>query len=98
MQELSVNEIEQVNGGFVANVVGAVVGAVGSMIGTVIAGGSSTDAEDIITAGIVGGVAGAVNPVSSIRGVAQVIGGGVAGGGTVNMIKDVTGKFAVYHA
>ena len=89
MQKLTIQETEQVNGDLLPNAVGAVTRAVGAIMGTIISGGSDVDAEDNVLAGVAGAVAGAVNPVHSIAGVVKVLGGSIAGGGTVNVIRDI---------
>ncbi|BDX07993.1 hypothetical protein [Planctobacterium marinum] len=85
MQELTLDELNQVNGGVLVNALAAITGAVGAIVGTIIGGGNDVDAEDIVLAG----VAGAVNSVRSLVGAVKLVGGSVAGGGTVNVIRDV---------
>ena len=83
-RELTLEEIDDVDGAWVLNALGALVGGVATAAGVSAAGGG----YGAIAAGFAGGaVAGAFNPASSVGAVARGIGGGFAGGATASRIE-----------
>lgn len=84
LRELTVEEIDDVNGAWVLNALGALVGGVATAAGVSAAGGG----YGAIAAGFAGGaVAGAFNPASSVGAVARGIGGGFGGGFTASRLE-----------
>lgn len=80
-RELSREELEAIQGAWVANAIGGVVGAVSGGVSSYIASGG--DWRSTATGAIGGGVAGLISPISSVRSAAQAIGAGaLSGAGT----------------
>ena len=83
IRELDLSEIDEVNGAWVMNALGALVGGVSTAAGVSMAGGG----YGAIAAGFVGGaVGGAVNPISSVGSVFRTIGGGVGAGASAQFV------------
>lgn len=83
-RELTLEEIDDVNGAWVLNALGALVGGVATAAGVSAAGGG----YGAIAAGFAGGAfAGAFNPASSVGAVARGIGGGFGGGFTASRLE-----------
>ena len=77
LQELTTEEMEQVNGGFVANAAGA---GVGGFYSSLILGGNSATGSDLFYGTLAGAAGGFFNPISSGAGFASAIGAGAASG------------------
>ncbi len=89
MRELNVKEIEQVNGGVVANILGAVAGGVGGFFGSIIGGGQSATGTTILAGTLGGAAAGFLNPISGVGNALAAVGGGVVAGGVTNGLGDM---------
>jgi len=81
IRELTREELEAIQGAWVANAIGGVVGAVSGGVSSYITSGG--DWRATATGAIGGGVAGIISPISSVRSAAQAIGAGaLSGAGT----------------
>ncbi|MGX6646424.1 hypothetical protein ACWCOP_00605 [Maricaulaceae bacterium MS644] len=72
VRELSMDEIEEVSGAWIANAVGGVIGGLGGAAGAWSAGGGTTA---IIAGGLGGAAAGVINPVSGVANGGRLLGG-----------------------
>lgn len=86
VSELSSDELEQVSGAWIVNVMGAFAGAVGGVYGAAIAAGGGASSKSLWSAGLVGASTGFFNPVGSVGRLAGSIGLGVAGGAIGNAV------------
>ena len=84
--ELAQEELEQVNGAWLANVVGAFAGAIGGVYGAAIAGGGGASSKSLWSAGLAGAGTGFFNPIGSVGRLAGTIGLGVGGGAFGNAV------------
>lgn len=75
---LSSDELDDVQGGWVANAIGAGVGAISGGVTSYIS--SRGDWGATARGAAVGAITGAINPVSSVRTAAQAVATGVVGG------------------
>jgi hypothetical protein len=90
IRELNRNELDAVQGGWVANAVGAGVGAVSGGVTSYIS--SRGDWGATARGAAVGAVTGAINPVSSIGTAARAVATGVVGGFAERGYDSVAGK------
>ena len=84
--ELTSDELEQVSGAWIVNLVGAFAGAVGGVYGAAIAAGGDASSKSLWSAGLVGAGTGFFNPVGSVGRLAGSIGLGVGGGLITNAV------------
>jgi len=86
MQELSLNELEQVNGGYWDRVIGGVIGGIAGGYGAVLSSNGNYSAQGIITGVVTGVITGALNPVRSLGNAATTLAGSGATGGAASVI------------
>jgi hypothetical protein len=89
LRELSTAELEAIQGAFWANAAGALVGAVSGGVSTYMAGGNW---KSIAASAIGNGVAGAINPISSVRTAAMALGRSVISGTVAGAVNGMTGN------
>lgn len=89
IRELSSREVSEVSGAVYDRVIGGIAGGIGGFVGGIIGGNQNTTGWDLARATAAGAIAGVVNPIRGISGAVAAIGGGIASGGTVNVLNDV---------
>lgn len=84
-RELTLEEIDEVNGAWIANAIGAVAGGLATAAGVAMAGGGPRAVAGGFAAGAIGG---ALNPASSAGAVIRTVSGGFGGGATATIVAD----------
>jgi hypothetical protein len=84
IRELTQDELDNIQGGYVLNAIGAGVGAVSSGAGAYISSGGNLRTTAIAAAG--GAVAGAVFPWNTVRSAATSVGRSLVSGATVGAV------------
>ncbi|MFN0251301.1 MAG: hypothetical protein ACKV2T_30780, partial [Kofleriaceae bacterium] len=90
IRELSADELEEIQGGWVANAVGAGVGAVSGGVSSYFASGGNWRSTLAGAAG--GAVAGAFNPVGAVGTAAAQVGRAVISGGVAGAVNGALGN------